>query len=83
MSHPLAEPHLVETGVAFVVQVEYVNHDCIVSKEALTKLSQQSKDTEWLATFNIFKAKICGVARRSVNAGVAGKPLLLGPNCFY
>jgi hypothetical protein len=71
------------SGVAFTVSVEFVKHDCIVSREALSKLARSNPDeTDLMETFRAFEANIEGVARRLVSAGVPGNPLTLGPQSF-
>lgn len=75
-----SQPHLVQTGVAFTVSVEYVKHDCIVSKDALTTLSPGQADL--MQTFFAYEANINGIARRLIAAGVAGTPLQLGIRNF-
>ncbi|MGZ3236932.1 MAG: DUF1488 family protein [Burkholderiaceae bacterium] len=76
-------PVLTENGVAFTVNVDFVQRDCIITKDALTKLAQlQSGMVDLMETFHAFEAKINGVARRMVVANVKGTPLQLGPLSF-
>jgi hypothetical protein len=83
MNQPAAQPQLTEEGVTFTVRIDSVNRDCIISKEALLKLSQlRSGISDPMETFRAFEAKINGVARRMVAANVQGKPMQLGPNSF-
>lgn len=84
MTQPAAEPMLTENGVAFTVSVDFVKRDCVISKDALVKLSRlQTGVADPMETFRAFEAKINGVARRMITANVQGTPLQLGPHSFY
>lgn len=84
MIQSTAEPTLTESGVAFTVSVDFIKRDCIISRDALAKLSAlQSGIDDPLATFRAFEAKISGVARRMIAANVPGTPLQLGPDSFH
>jgi hypothetical protein len=77
-------PTLTENGVAFTVAVDFVNRDCVISWDALPKLSDvETGIVDPMETFLAFEARINGVARRMVAANVQGTPLQLGPRCFY
>lgn len=77
------QPCLTENGVAFTVRVDSVNHDCVISADALSKLSQLGNgELDLMDTFHAFEANINGVARRLVSAGVAGTPLQITPHYF-
>jgi hypothetical protein len=83
MSNVAQTPALTSDGVTFSVMVEYKLHDCLVSPEALSNLSQSTgKELDLIATFDAYAAKINGVARRLVMAGVTTSPILLGPQNF-
>jgi len=83
MSNVSKAPSLTADGVTFNVLVEYKFHDCLVSPEALSNLSQLvGKELDLIATYKAYETKIAGVARRLVMAGVAGSPILLGPLNF-
>jgi hypothetical protein len=83
MDQSTLQPQLIEDGIAFTVRVDSVNRDCVISKEALSKLSQlRSGALDPMETFLAFEAAINGVARRMVSANVPGTPLQLGPNSF-
>jgi hypothetical protein len=83
MSITPKQPGLTDQGVEFTVTVEYVVHDCVISREILSKLSHsEDKGLDFLATFRVFQAKITGVARRMVQAGVGGSPIVLGLQNF-
>lgn len=84
MNRPIAEPILTKNGVAFTVSVDFVKRDCVISEEALAKLSAlQPGTSDPIETFRAFEAKINGVARRMVAANVQGTPLQLGPDSFH
>lgn len=84
MSAAAAEPRLTENGVRFTVSVDFVKRDCIISIDALAKLSAaQSGISDPMEVFHAFEAKINGVARRLVAANVQGIPLQLGPHSFH
>lgn len=83
MSSSDEQPRLTEQGVAFTVRVEFEPHDCVISLEALARLSAlRSTAASPLQTFAAYEARINGVARRMVAARVQGNPLLIGPNSF-
>jgi hypothetical protein len=84
MTGHIAEPQLTENGVAFTVRVDSINRDCLISCEALAKLSSlRAGVSDPMETFHAFVATINGVARRMVTARVPGTPLLLGPDSFH
>ncbi len=84
MTDHIAQPQLTKNGVAFTVRVDSVNRDCLISCEALAKLSRLRTGTsDPMETFLAFEATINGVARRMVTARVPGTPLLLGPDSFH
>jgi hypothetical protein len=79
----LSQPHLAANGVAFTVSVEFVKRQCIVSADALTKLSELgSGKADLMHMFLAHEANIAGVARRLVAAGVSGTPLQLDTKNF-
>lgn len=80
-NHP---PRSTDNGIAFTVRVDSVDHECVISNDALAKLSElQSGAHDPMETYCAFEAKINGVARRLVAANVKGNPLQLGPNSFH
>jgi hypothetical protein len=84
MENHLSQPRVTESGIAFTVRVDSVDRDCVISNDALAKLSAlQNGMHDPLQTFHAFEAKINGVARRLVSANVPGTPLLLGPDSFH
>lgn len=79
-----SQPHLVNNGVAFTVYVDFVRRDCVISADALTKLSQLSSgEPDLLQTFCAYEANINGIARRMVAAGVPNTPLCLDGKNFH
>ncbi len=78
------QPHLTSEGVAFNVSVDYVQHECIITEEALKKLSvlgsAPNSEIDSMKIFQAYEAKINGIARRLVAAGVQGTPLRLNAN---
>ncbi|MGH8807105.1 MAG: DUF1488 family protein [Noviherbaspirillum sp.] len=84
MTHSVAQPKMTENGIAFTVRVDSINRDCLISMDALSKLSQlRSGVSDPMETFRAFEATINGVARRMVTANVPGTPLQLGPRSFH
>jgi hypothetical protein len=79
-----SQPRLTSEGVAFSVSVDYVRHDCLITDEALKKLSVLGSASETkidsMKIFHAYEAKINGVARRLVAAGVQGTPLRVNAN---
>lgn len=83
MSNFLKSPCLTGDGVTFTVTVEYKEHDCVVSQEALSNLCQSAdKALDLIATYEAYEKKINGVARRMVMAGITSSPIQLGPQNF-
>lgn len=83
MPLPTDQPHLTDQGVAFTVRVDFEPRNCIISHDALAKLSAlRSATASPLATFEAFEARINGVARRMAAAQVPGNPMPIGPNSF-
>jgi hypothetical protein len=84
MEHLTTQPHLIDNGIAFTVRVDSIDRECVISNDALAKLSEMQSGThDPMQTFHAFEAKINGVARRLVTANVPGNPLQLGPNSFH
>ncbi len=81
MTNPAADVTMTASGIGFTVRVEYVNRPCFVSNEALAKLAENSTLGP-METFCELERNIRAVARRLVQAGISGSPLLLGPNTF-
>lgn len=75
--------HLTEGGVAFVVTVDFQRRACLISKSALSQLGRSvDENLDLLGTYLAYHAKINGVARRLVAAGVQDTPVLLSPQNF-
>lgn len=83
MHTSLSKPRRTKAGIAFSVTVEFTTYNCLVSNEGLAKLCEllDTKETA-METFVAFEAKIHGVARRLIAAGVPRDPVVLGPNSF-
>lgn len=78
-----SQPHLVSNGVAFTVYVDYIKHDCVISTDALTRLSELGPtDKDLMQTYCAYEANINGIARRLVSAGVPSTPLWLDVKNF-
>jgi len=86
MDHITPQPQLTDAGVVFTVRVDSIDRECLVSREALEKLSTlKSVNTgadETMDIFHAFEATINGIARRLVAARVRGTPLVMTPNSF-
>lgn len=83
MIRHLAEPHVADNGVAFVVEVGFTDRECIVSRNALARLRQKrGGPLDAMATYRTFEDQIHSVARRLVVAGVSDTPLVLGA-CYF
>ena len=84
MTQPTEQPQLTEEGIAFTVRVDFVKRECLISHDALAKLSAlKSGAANPMDTYRAFEATINGVARRMVAANVQGSPLQLGPKSFH
>ena len=85
MHQSINSPCLSQEGVTFTVIVDSVKHNCLITTQALYKLGAfKSKDSDAsiMEIFKAIEAKINGVARRLVAAGVAGSPLIMRPETF-
>ncbi|MFI4939534.1 MAG: DUF1488 family protein [Burkholderiales bacterium] len=83
MNNITISPCLTSDGVTFTVTVDYKAHDCVISQEALSSLCQSAdKKLDLIATYQAYEAKIQGIARRLVTAGITGSPIMLGPHNF-
>ena len=86
MTTTILQPHLTPEGVTFTVHVESVGRNCIVTVDALRKLSELKSaddgDVDMMELFHAYEATISGVARRLVAARVQGNPLVINPATF-
>ncbi|HEY0846403.1 MAG TPA: DUF1488 family protein [Noviherbaspirillum sp.] len=85
MNHLAYTPRLSQEGIAFSVVVDSVRRDCLITTQALHGLrtfKSDDPDADVMEIFKAFEAKITGVARRLVAAGVAGSPLVMRPETF-
>jgi hypothetical protein len=77
-------PHQTPEGIAFTVKVDYVPHDCLITDEALRKLSAlgstPGSEMDSMEIYQAYEARINGIARRLVAAGVKGTPLRVNAN---
>ncbi len=81
----VVQPSITEEGISFTVVVDAVKRECLITPQALHELSalkSESTDANIMEVFHAFEAKINGVARRLVAAGVAGSPLVIRPETF-
>lgn len=85
MSHT-PQPVLTKEGVVFTVRVDSLDRECMITEEALHKLSALKSvdlaDANIMDIFHAFESSINGVARRLVAARVPGTPLMLRPETF-
>lgn len=80
----IPEPMLTEQGVSFAVTVEQNVHPCVVTSEALHRLSREHGfSMDEMNTYRAFEAKINSVARSLVFRGARNTPLVIGPHCFH
>lgn len=85
MSHAINQPCLSEEGITFTVVVDSVKRECLITPQALHKLSSfkgDDEDVDMMEIFHSFESNISGVARRLVAAGVEGTPLVMRPETF-
>jgi len=86
MAANINQPCLTPEGVTFMVTVDCIGRKCIVTHEALHKLSELKSttdpDTDMMALFRAFEATISGVARRLVAARVPHDPLVMQAATF-
>lgn len=74
---------LTDDGVAFIVTVDFQRRACLISRDALSNLARYTDGSlDLLATYYAYHAKIGGVARRLVAAGVLDSPVLLSVRNF-
>ena len=85
MNHAITQPSLSEEGITFTVVVDSVKRECLITPQALHKLSSlksDDDDVDMMEIFHSFESNISGVARRLVAAGVEGTPLVMRPETF-
>ena len=77
MVNSLESPRLMKGGVMFTVVVDYQSHDCLVSRQTLCDLCRSAgKKIDLLDAYGAYEARIKGVARRLIAAGITGSPIL-------
>lgn len=86
MTNQSTQALVTKQGVLFSVIVECERRDCLITPDALQELSQLRSMDEagggLLGIFHAYEAKISGVARRLVGAGVGGSPMLMNRATF-
>lgn len=86
MSQYTPQPLLTREGVVFTVRVDSLNRECLITEDALYKLSELKAidvtDAHTMEIFHAFEDTINGVARRLVAARVPGTPLVMRPTTF-
>lgn len=76
-------PRLMKGGVMFTVVVEFQSHDCLVPQQTLCDLCKSGgKKIDLLDAYGAYEARIKGVARRLIAAGITGSPILLETKYF-
>lgn len=80
----LPEPVLVDGGVQFSVMVEQKIYPCVVTSEALLRLSRDHGFMmDAMNTYRAFEAKINSVARSRLLRGDHHAPLILESQFFH
>jgi len=84
---PTPQPLSTSEGVVFTVRVDSLNRECLITDEALDKLSAH-KNMDFsgagkMDVFHAFEDTINGVARRLVAARVPGTPLMMRSTTFF
>ena len=83
VSNIINPPFLTDEGVTFTVIVDHQQRDCLISRDVLSNLSHSvDENLDLLATYDAYHAKINGVARRMVAAGVKGSTVVLSNQNF-
>lgn len=86
MSHYTLQPLLTREGVVFTVKVDALEHECLISREALGTLSAlksiDAADADTMDLFHAFENTINGAARRLAAARTPGMLLLVSPDTF-
>jgi Protein of unknown function (DUF1488) len=86
MSRYLSQPRMTKTGVLFTIRTDREDRECLISREALERLSAikniDASDAESIEIFHAFEATIDSVARRMADEAVRGPLLVLQPAAF-
>lgn len=84
---PTPQPLSTAEGVVFTVRVDSLNRECLITDEALDRLSVHKDldfaDSDKMDIFHAFEDTITGVARRLVAARVPGTPLMMRSSTFF
>lgn len=87
MSHYTPQPLPTSEGVVFTVRVDSLPRECLITDDALDKLSAHKNmdfsDAGKMDIFHAFEDTINGVARRLVAARVPGTPLMMRSSTFF
>lgn len=87
MSQYTPQPLPTSEGVVFTVCVDSLNRECLITDEALDRLSVHKNidfaDAGKMDVFHAFEDTINGVARRLVAARVPGTPLMMRSTTFF
>jgi len=86
MSRLITNPCLTRNGVEFTVNINAIGRHCLVSKEALTTLSElksiDTADADMMDVFHAFEVTIGNVACRLALDDSQNSPLVLTPKLF-
>lgn len=83
MSEIQAVDYANANGILFTVTVGATDHKCVITHDALQSLCPaETDDALDKEIYWEFEDRIHWVARRMVNAGAQGQPLVLEPHCF-
>lgn len=76
-------PKASDEGVSFTVEVGFSNRECLISRNALSRLSRtKTGQSDLMAVYLACEDEIHTVARRLAVAGVSGSPLVIGASNF-
>lgn len=85
-NHYISQSRMTKTGVVFTVRMDCDEQECLISREALERLSVikniDASDTEPMEIFHAFEATIGNVARRLATEHAQCPLLVLGSDCL-
>ncbi|MDB5762029.1 MAG: hypothetical protein JWQ21_1024 [Herminiimonas sp.] len=86
MNQYIDQPRMTKSGVVFSIRIGSRSRECLISEEALKKLSAlknvDASDADPMEIFHAFERTIDGAARRLITANVRGTPLLMQADTF-
>jgi len=86
MNYYLFQPRMTKKGVAFTIRMDSDERECLISREALEKLSAikniDASDAEPMELFHAFEVTIDSVARRLAVEHAYSSLLVLRTDCF-